>query len=344
MEAVGDVACGRPIGNTTARHVKAVWRCWPFTPRACPQGQGLGGAFGKCNCSAHSSAVGGFPDDVEGAHRPQQVTNSFQGHHDAAAGCADMAAPRRGADLQALCPRRGGVSPAWESTVPRPRSTCHFSLVFVLWLSRCNHCEGFVVGELAFRFFFKNPSCFAVFGNQRSAKWPAVKGVAAQSQTWCRLPSVGGQLQLLGDLEAGGKPWGHGGDPCQPLPRPWPSNPAPGPLTWMELWRGARRPSSSNTARPTVSPGGERRLSSFPGHNPAVHAGSRVTSPLSSKVYFGFISLVGSAWSFTRCRLGGQHLSRAGWSRAAPPWLCQATDPPWAWGPDSTALPCPPCL
>lgn len=31
---------------------------------------------------AHSSAVGGFPDDVDGAHRPQ-VTDSFQGHHDA---------------------------------------------------------------------------------------------------------------------------------------------------------------------------------------------------------------------------------------------------------------------
>lgn len=76
---------------------------------------------------AHSSAVGGFPDDVEGAHRPQQVTNSVQGHHDAAAGYADMAAPRRGTDLQALCPRRRGVSPARESMVPRPRSTCHFS-------------------------------------------------------------------------------------------------------------------------------------------------------------------------------------------------------------------------
>lgn len=54
---------------------------------------------------------------------------------------------------------------------------------------------------------------------------------------------------------------------------------------------------------------------------------------------FGFISLEGSTWSFTSCHLGGQYLSRAGWGRAAHPWLWQATDPPWMWGLDGTALP-----
>lgn len=91
------------------------------------------------------------------------------------------------------------------------------SPTFVLWPSHCNNVEGFVVGELTFHLFFKNPCCFAVFRNQRAAKQPTVKGVTAQTQTCCRLLSVVDGCGGCEPVKLCVKPQGCGVTGCQPL-------------------------------------------------------------------------------------------------------------------------------
>lgn len=102
----------------------------------------------------------------------------------------------------------------------------------LLWLSHCNTLEGFV-GELTFHLFFKNPRCFAVFRNQRAAKWPTVKGVTAQTRTCCSLPGVVDSCGCCEPVKLCVKPQGYGLTGCQPLA---PDLGRQSCVTWMEPW------------------------------------------------------------------------------------------------------------